>query len=96
MARKSLAAPIASGPFSSKTEQDYRAEDDHRTLMRASEVQQDASRMKAVARHHAKMTKDLSRVGAALHEKAESPRHEATEEMRTKKPAPRRMARRSR
>ena len=45
---------------------DYQAEDDHRTLTRAAEVQGDAKRMAGVKKHHAKMTKALSTVGRSL------------------------------
>lgn len=47
-------------------EMESRAEDDHRTLTRAAEVQGDAERMKHVVRHHRKQTRALSRVGRAL------------------------------
>lgn len=72
MARKSLAAPINGGAMPSKTEDDYRAEDDHRTMMRASEIKRDPTRMKGVARHHSKMTKDLAEVGDDLEDRTMS------------------------
>lgn len=63
--RKKSNNPMAV-PVPSKDEADYRAEDDHRTLMRAEEIRQDPSRVKGVARHHAKMSQDIARVGEAL------------------------------
>ena len=45
---------------------DYRAENDHRTLMRAGEIQQDGKRMAGVRKHHTKQTKALSVVGRTL------------------------------
>lgn len=65
MGRKSLAAPI-NGAINSKSEDDYRAEDDHRTLMRAEEIRQDPGRIKGVARHQRKMTSALANVGRTL------------------------------
>lgn len=46
---------------------DYQAEDDHRTLTRAAEIQDDHSRMAGVRRHHQKQTKALGRMHALLH-----------------------------
>lgn len=45
---------------------DYRAEDDHRTLMRAAEIKGDHARMKGVHRHHLKQRAALSKVGRTL------------------------------
>lgn len=75
---------------------DYQAEDDHRTLMRAEEVRRDPKRMRGAAKRHAKVTKELAGVGSTLHERAESPSYEAREEARAKKPMPKRAVRRSR
>jgi hypothetical protein len=50
----------------SKSDLAYRAEDDHRTLTRAAEVQADAVRMKAVAKHHRKAQKELAGVGRVI------------------------------
>lgn len=47
-------------------EAEMRAEDDHRTLTRAAEIQGDADRMKHVVRHHVKQTRALGRVGRAM------------------------------
>ena len=47
MGRSSLAAPIAT-----KSERDWEAEEDHRTLSRASEIQADPKRMKRCAAVH--------------------------------------------
>lgn len=60
---------MCSGPFSSapsKSEKDYQAEDDHRTLSRAAEIQADTSRMARVKTHHRKETRRLSKVGRSL------------------------------
>lgn len=90
MAKKRFAntdAPMAPP----KSEQDkWQAEYDHRTLQRAAEVTSDPARMKRVAAHHAK-------VGAMLHEKAESPSCEGAEEKKLTRKAPaRKVTRRSR
>lgn len=58
-ARTSLAAPI-------KSDDDYQAEDDHRTLQRADEVRNDPGRMKAVAAFHAKRLGQMFRIGQSL------------------------------
>lgn len=50
----------------SKQEQDYRAEDDHRTLQRAAEIGGDPDRMKGVQKHHRKVKRGLSRVGRMI------------------------------
>lgn len=50
----------------SKSEQDWRGEDDHRTLTRAAEVTSDPDRMKGVKKHHRKQTKALASVGRTL------------------------------
>lgn len=50
----------------SKTEADYRAEDDHRTLTRAEEIRADKTRMAAVERHHNKTMRAMARVGKAI------------------------------
>lgn len=73
MARKSLAAPVMGGSMPAKTEDDYRAEDDHRTMMRAASIKRDPLRMKGVARHQAKMTKDLEEVGSDLEDRTVGP-----------------------
>ena len=49
-----------------KREAESRAEDDHRTLTRAAEVQGDPERMRHVVRHHRKQTRALTRVGRSL------------------------------
>jgi len=53
------------GP-SKKSEDDYRAEDDHRTLTRAEEIRADKERMRGVQRHQKKSLRALKRVGRAL------------------------------
>lgn len=55
-----------SSPAMAKQEQDYRAEDDHRTLTRAAEISGDQSRMKGVQKHHRKMQKGLKKVGSMI------------------------------
>jgi hypothetical protein len=47
-------------------DKDYQAEDDHRTITRAQEICDDKKRMAGVRRHHQKMTRSLTKVGAAL------------------------------
>lgn len=49
-----------------KSEDAWRAEDDHRTLSRAAEVQADPARMKGAAKHHQKVTRGLSKVGRMI------------------------------
>lgn len=53
-------------PSASKQEQDYRGEDDHRTLTRAAEITGDQDRMKGVRKHHQKQTRALKKVGRAI------------------------------
>lgn len=48
------------------TDRDDRDEDDHRTMMRASEIQADRSRMKGVARCPRKQTKALGKMGRSM------------------------------
>jgi ribosomal protein L12E/L44/L45/RPP1/RPP2 len=55
----SLASP-SKGPDA------WQAEDDHRTLTRAAEVQADPARMKGVVKHHQKMKKALSHVNRTI------------------------------
>lgn len=54
------------GPYPAKSESDYQAEDDHRTLTRAAEVQGDSKRMAGVKKHHRKQQKALATVGRTL------------------------------
>ena len=49
-----------------KSEDDYRAEDDHRTLTRAEEIRADKTRMAGVQRHQRKSLRALKRVGRAI------------------------------
>lgn len=53
-------------PVASKSEQDWRCEEDHRTLERAEEVRSDPARMRGVARHHRKKMQEMKRVGTML------------------------------
>ena len=55
----------------SKSEADYMAEDDHRTLQRAEEIRADPKRFLGVRKHHRKMTRAMSRVGKSLTNKAQ-------------------------
>ena len=41
-------------------DRDYQSEDDHRTLMRASEIQMDGRRMKGVRKHQRKEEKRMT------------------------------------
>jgi hypothetical protein len=47
----------------------YQAEDDHRTLTRAAEIQANRPRMAAVRRHHRKMTTALGKMDRMLSRK---------------------------
>jgi len=47
---------------SSKSEDDYRCESDHRTLTEAAEIQADKGRMRGVKQHHRKTTKKMALV----------------------------------
>ena len=49
------------GPMG-KSDDDYRAESDHRTMMDAAEVQQDPKRMAGVKKHHKKTMKKAALV----------------------------------
>lgn len=50
------------GSSKAKSEQDYQAEDDHRTLTRAEEIRADGGRMGRVKKHHAKQSRALKRM----------------------------------
>jgi hypothetical protein len=54
------------GASPSKGPDPWQAEDDHRTLTRAAEVQADPARMKGVVKHHSKMKKALSNVNRTI------------------------------
>jgi len=43
-------------------EDDYRCEDDHRTLTRAEEIRSDAKRMAGVRKHHRKTIRAVKRM----------------------------------
>lgn len=51
-----------SGPGASMMDRDYQAEDDHRTLMRSAEVQNDPARMAGAKKHHKKQMKKMALV----------------------------------
>lgn len=44
----------------------YQAEDDHRVLTKALEIQSDVGRMAGVRRHHRKQTRTLSSLGKSF------------------------------
>ncbi len=44
----------------------FQAEDDHRTLTRAAEIQADKRRMSGARRQHTKQTKTLEKVGQQM------------------------------
>ncbi len=52
-----------------KTEDDWRAEDDHRTLSRAEEVRSDPKRMAGVKAHHRKKLGEMANISESLGEK---------------------------
>ncbi len=56
------------GPMPSKSTapDPYQAEDDHRTLSRAADIQEDAQRMAGVRKHQAKVSKSLTKVGRMI------------------------------
>lgn len=74
MASKSLAtksmtakAPALAGVNPSpKPDEDFRAEDDHRTMMRAEEIRADTDRMAGVKRHQRKQLRMMTRMQRAL------------------------------
>ncbi len=53
-------------PQMGPSEDDYRAEDDHRTLTRAEDIRSDAGRMKGVLKHQSKMERALGRMARTL------------------------------
>lgn len=57
---------MVSKAMQNKREAEYRAEDDHRTLQRAAEVQRDPTRMKGAAAHHRKKLEEMQTVGRQL------------------------------
>lgn len=58
--------PIGQSPESEKREQEWRAEDDHRTLQRAEEVRSDPGRMKGVMAHHRKKLGEMAKITETL------------------------------
>ena len=54
---------IASAPM---LDRDYQGEEDHRALTRAQEIAEDKSRMSNVRRHHAKVTRSLTRMSSMM------------------------------
>ncbi len=53
-------------PMMPKSEDDYRAESDHRTLSEAEEIRQDPHRMRKVHRVHRRKAHALRAIGHAL------------------------------
>jgi len=49
-----------------KQEREWQAEDDHRTLTRAQEIQADGKRMAGVRRHHRKAMRALTSAGRMM------------------------------
>jgi hypothetical protein len=49
-----------------KSEDDYRAESDHRTMTEAADIQADKKRMAGVKKHHRKQTKKMALVGRTM------------------------------
>lgn len=60
---------MCGGAYPSKGAMDYQAEDDHRTLGRAAEIEGDSKRMAGVKKHHAKTTKAHKAIGRAISRK---------------------------
>ena len=50
----------------SKTEDDYRNEEDHRTLTRAEEIRMDPKRMTGVRKFHVKTARTLNRMTRSI------------------------------
>ena len=59
-------APTSMTKEDKKRDQEYRDEDDHRTITRAEEVRTDKSRMMGVRRYQRKSERALKRTGRAL------------------------------
>jgi len=55
--------PMYGAPMADR---DYQGEDDHRTMMRAAEIQNDKSRMTGVRKHHRKQTKAIALVQRSM------------------------------
>ena len=49
-----------------KSEDDWKAESDHRTMMDAAEIRGDSHRMEGVKKHHLKKKAMLGKVGRSL------------------------------
>ena len=60
-----------SGP---KMDEDYQAEDDHRTLQRAADVMADPDRMQRVTNRHAKMSAALTSMASTIGKGIKKPR----------------------
>ena len=56
---------MCGGPMM-KSDDDYRAESDHRTLRDAAEISSDKKRMAGVKKHHKKVSKQHSMIGRQL------------------------------
>jgi hypothetical protein len=55
---------IGAGPMH---EHDYQAEDDHRTMGRAAEIQADPKRMAGVRKHHKKVKRAVGIMSRTIH-----------------------------
>ena len=53
----------------SKQENEWRGEDDHRTLSRAAEITADKTRMDGAKKHHLKQKRALGKVGSLFGKK---------------------------
>lgn len=57
---------MCGGPMQSKSDDDWRAESDHRTLADASTIQSDKKRMASVKKHHRKVSKQHAAMGRSM------------------------------
>ena len=65
MAKAKKSSP-SSAPSAIGLDTDYQAEDDHRTMMRAAEIQSDRGRFSGVKRHQRKQEKAMSLMSRTL------------------------------
>lgn len=57
---------VSSSKSAKAREDEYRAEEDHRSLTRAEEIRADVKRMAGVKRHHQKQTRALKRMSRVV------------------------------
>ena len=62
--------PMSMSKEDKKREQEYREEDDHRTITRAEELRDDKSRMVGVRRHQRKAERALKRTKRSIGRRA--------------------------